>query len=167
MPNYTNFLGLLQKDPVADAKDTFNIQTMLNDNWEKIDASCMGAARIKVGSYTGTGLYGEANPNQIQADDIVPHLVIVYQLDALDPTADHIPFMIAARGMNVAYTCTELGTPGRAEYSNSYRSILSWDDHSLKWWSFEGSYYKESATAQLNVHGVRYGYIILGLGVPV
>jgi hypothetical protein len=31
-------LNLYKKDPVADANDTFNIQTMLNDNWDKIDA---------------------------------------------------------------------------------------------------------------------------------
>ena len=37
MANFTKFLGLLKKDPVADAKDTFNIQTMLNENWDKVD----------------------------------------------------------------------------------------------------------------------------------
>ncbi|MNW48907.1 hypothetical protein D3C74_262980 [compost metagenome] len=29
-------LDLLKKDPVTDGNDTFNIQTMLNDNWDKI-----------------------------------------------------------------------------------------------------------------------------------
>lgn len=33
----TERLGLLKKDPVADGGDTFNIKTMLNDNWDKID----------------------------------------------------------------------------------------------------------------------------------
>jgi len=32
-------LNLYKKDPVADADDTFNIQTMLNDNWDRIDAN--------------------------------------------------------------------------------------------------------------------------------
>jgi hypothetical protein len=32
-------LNLYKKDPVADATDTFNIQTMLNDNWDRIDAN--------------------------------------------------------------------------------------------------------------------------------
>ena len=37
MASYTEHLQLLKKDPVADGADTFNIQTMLNDNWDKID----------------------------------------------------------------------------------------------------------------------------------
>lgn len=37
MAEYTPNLNLLKKDPVADGNDTFNIQTMLNDNWDKID----------------------------------------------------------------------------------------------------------------------------------
>lgn len=44
MASYTTNLNLLKKDPVADASDTFNITTMLNENWDKIDAA-MGAAR--------------------------------------------------------------------------------------------------------------------------
>lgn len=37
MASNTPRLGLYKKDPTADANDTFNIQTMLNDNWDKID----------------------------------------------------------------------------------------------------------------------------------
>ena len=39
MASYTEKLNLLKKDPVADGADTFNITTMLNDNWDKIDAA--------------------------------------------------------------------------------------------------------------------------------
>ena len=37
MARNTSYLGLYCKDPIDDGNDTFNIQTMLNDNWEKID----------------------------------------------------------------------------------------------------------------------------------
>lgn len=37
MASNTPNLNLLKKDPVVDGSDTFNIQTMLNDNWDKID----------------------------------------------------------------------------------------------------------------------------------
>lgn len=37
MASNTPRLGLYKKDPITDANDTFNIQTMLNDNWDKID----------------------------------------------------------------------------------------------------------------------------------
>ena len=43
MASNTSNLGLYKKDPVADAGDTFNVQTMMNDNWDKIDAAMPGA----------------------------------------------------------------------------------------------------------------------------
>ncbi|MEF2964908.1 tail fiber protein [Paenibacillus sp. M1] len=44
MASNTPNLNLLKKDPVTDGNDTFNIQTMLNDNWDKIDEA-MGEVR--------------------------------------------------------------------------------------------------------------------------
>lgn len=38
MANNTQNLALYKKDPVADGNDTFNITTMLNENWDKIDS---------------------------------------------------------------------------------------------------------------------------------
>ncbi|WP_422658195.1 phage tail protein [Paenibacillus sp. EC2-1] len=37
MSSNTPNLGLLKKDPMVDGNETFNIKTMLNDNWDKID----------------------------------------------------------------------------------------------------------------------------------
>ncbi len=39
MASNTANLGLLKKNPSTDGDDTFNIQTMLNDNWDKLDAN--------------------------------------------------------------------------------------------------------------------------------
>ncbi|WP_019005735.1 pyocin knob domain-containing protein [Cohnella laeviribosi] len=39
MPVFTSLWNLLKKNPATDGADTFNIQTMLNDNWDKIDAA--------------------------------------------------------------------------------------------------------------------------------
>ncbi|MFD3259980.1 hypothetical protein ACE3MQ_15335 [Paenibacillus lentus] len=39
MASNTEHLNLLKKDPVADGNETFNIETMLNENWDKIDAA--------------------------------------------------------------------------------------------------------------------------------
>lgn len=46
MASYTEHLQLLKKDPVADGADTFNIQTMLNDNWDKIDEAVAKKAEL-------------------------------------------------------------------------------------------------------------------------
>ena len=37
MTSYTPNLKLLKKDPSTDGNDTFNLKTMLNDNWDKVD----------------------------------------------------------------------------------------------------------------------------------
>lgn len=37
MAGYTDYLNLYFKNPRTDGADTFNIQTMMNDNWDKID----------------------------------------------------------------------------------------------------------------------------------
>lgn len=39
MASHTPNLDLLKKNPATDGNDTFNIETMLNENWEKIDAA--------------------------------------------------------------------------------------------------------------------------------
>lgn len=39
MALFTTILNLLKKNPATDGNDTFNIQTMLNDNWDKVDAA--------------------------------------------------------------------------------------------------------------------------------
>ncbi|MFQ8983489.1 MAG: hypothetical protein ACLR6W_04590 [Evtepia sp.] len=73
MAEYTPNLNLFKKDPVADKDTTFNIQTMLNDNWDKLDSAVKaalddigdlqdGQVRIATGSYVGTGTYGSSNP---------------------------------------------------------------------------------------------------------
>lgn len=42
MSSKTKNLGLLKKDPILDKNDNFNIQTMLNDNWDKLDGAVGG-----------------------------------------------------------------------------------------------------------------------------
>jgi hypothetical protein len=60
MANYTTNLNLLKKDPETDGNDYFNIETMLNDNWDKIDAGVAAketpaGAQAKVNNLAGTG----------------------------------------------------------------------------------------------------------------
>lgn len=58
MAEYTPNLNLLKKDPIADANDTFNIEIMLNENWDKIDADkkaqdeAIAAAETNAKAYT-------------------------------------------------------------------------------------------------------------------
>ncbi|ABR48586.1 hypothetical protein Amet_2432 [Alkaliphilus metalliredigens QYMF] len=47
MASNTPNLDLYKKDPVQDGDDTFNIETMLNENWDKIDEGIGDAAESK------------------------------------------------------------------------------------------------------------------------
>lgn len=43
MSSYTGNLNLFKVDPLADGNSTFNIETMMNDNWDKIDKAMFKA----------------------------------------------------------------------------------------------------------------------------
>lgn len=57
MASNTSRLDLLKKNPSTDGNDTFNIETMLNENWEKIDKST-----ALIDPATGKLLPGQENP---------------------------------------------------------------------------------------------------------
>ena len=46
MASYTEHLNLLKKNPATDGADTFNIETMLNENWDKIDVAVAKKAEL-------------------------------------------------------------------------------------------------------------------------
>lgn len=46
MASYTEHLNLLKKNPATDGADTFNIETMLNENWEKVDEAVAKKAEL-------------------------------------------------------------------------------------------------------------------------
>lgn len=46
MASYTEHLNLLKKNPATDGADTFNIETMLNENWNKIDEAVAKKAEL-------------------------------------------------------------------------------------------------------------------------
>ncbi|CAH1202998.1 hypothetical protein PAECIP111891_02195 [Paenibacillus allorhizoplanae] len=61
MPAFTTILNLLKKIMPGDKNDTFNIQTMLNDNWDKIDAAVglkNGNADVRVATTANITLSG-------------------------------------------------------------------------------------------------------------
>lgn len=65
MASYTKNLELLKKDPKADAEDTFNITTMLNENWEKVDEAMGQKAELDPG--------GKVPLDQLPDLDFVPN----------------------------------------------------------------------------------------------
>lgn len=63
MASNTENLNLLKKNPATDGADTFNIQTMLNENWDKIDEAA-GTFQKKIETPTAGNFAGiDANGN--------------------------------------------------------------------------------------------------------
>lgn len=60
MGSYTPNKGLYKADPIADAKDTFNMQKLLNDNWDKLDAETQSVDEL-MNTYSYTWSMSEAD----------------------------------------------------------------------------------------------------------
>lgn len=76
MASHTPNLDLLKKDPATDGNETFNIQTMLNDNWDKIDEA-VGEVREAVedievppASVTQAGIVQLSNATNSSAENV-------------------------------------------------------------------------------------------------
>ncbi|MGD9678441.1 MAG: hypothetical protein AB7V16_08870 [Vulcanibacillus sp.] len=65
MASNTPNLNLLKKDPVADATDTFNIETMLNENWDKVDLADAENVKKEPGKGLSTEDYTTAEKTKL------------------------------------------------------------------------------------------------------
>ena len=152
MASYTPNLNLYKKDPIADGNDFFNIKTMMNDNWDKIDDSVKAAlddiedlqseqVRIATGSYVGTGTYGASNPCSLTFP-FVPRLLIISE----GP--------ISAGFLSVGGHMIWKG-----EQADSWSLTIRLTDKTLSWYTNEVGL---DAEGQLNESGVTYRYFSLG-----
>lgn len=86
MAEYTENLQLYKKDPVTDGADTFNIKTMLNENWDKIDEAHK-EAKESFKDYIPTSQKGVANGvAELGADGKVPTAQLPAQTEVQDAT---------------------------------------------------------------------------------
>ena len=100
-----------------------------------------------VGSYTGTGTYGDMNPNQLTFD-FVPKMILVSKNHSIHENT--IFFNPSIYG--VCFEHSERSTSPVTVYS--VRVI--WSGNDISWYS------SENAIRQLNETGVRYHYIAIG-----
>lgn len=148
MAQYTDNLNLFKRNPAEEGDQTFNVTTMLNNNWDKIDAfagSLSGAAIINAGTYTGN------NGSSVQIPvDFVPDLLYVRRTGAPTSTATRRTGLAA---VGSGY----LGSSVDPRYDNEMKyNALAYDAGKLKW-SDSGS-----NTALFNDVGVQYVYVIIG-----
>ena len=148
MASYTPNLNLYKKDPIADGNDFFNIKTMMNDNWDKIDEKVKAAlddigdlqseqVRIATGSYEGTGTYGASNPCSLTFD-FAPKLLIVAIEDQ-----GYLRGMIGYRPQSMAFAI--------ALWSGDV--FTQWENNSVKFYDNDGMF---------NSKNTQYHYLAIG-----
>lgn len=89
MASYTPNLDLLKKDPITDAADTFNIKTMMNDNWDKIDDG-FGSLQTEVTEHIEDEVRHITNDERIEWNNMFPVINTEYNTDPNTTLAAHI-----------------------------------------------------------------------------
>ena len=54
MPTNTTKLQLYKADPLTDGSNTFNLETMLNDNWDKVDEFAQNLVKTTISTIQPT-----------------------------------------------------------------------------------------------------------------
>lgn len=101
---------------------------------------------IETGSYTGTGTYGESNPNSLTFG-FEPKLVLIY-VDSPSGANGYFGHGVAIQGSTVMW----------AYGSVAYRCYTTWSGKTLSWYCDHTNY---TSIGQLN-YGVLYRYIAFG-----
>lgn len=124
MASNTPNLNLLKKDPVTDGNDTFNIQTMLNDNWDKIDEA-IGDVReelqdinIPPASLTEAGIVRLSNSTSGTREDVAATELAVkttYDAAAAAQTTANAANLAAAAAQTKADQAFQLGNERKSE----------------------------------------------------
>lgn len=98
--------------------------------------------RIQIGSYAGTGVYGQNNPNTIQCG-FTPAVLMIYGY-----------YGYSTLGIQTAFR-------GMSDWKISNGTVpITWGDSSVSW--YNNSSDTNSANNQLNMSGATYYYCILG-----
>lgn len=112
MATSTPNLGLLKKDPVTDGKDTYNIKTMLNDNWDKLDADsakkALKAANPIAGNLAALDAAGNPIDSGKKAVDFEAAGAAQSKIDAHNQVADAHSALFAAKAPAYTYGTTDL-----------------------------------------------------------
>ena len=102
--------------------------------------NAVGAPKVEVGSYVGTGTYGASNPNSLTFG-FVPLLVII-----IDPYSYYVTFTLVK-------DCEQASVSNAR--SSGGQTTVSWTFNSVEW-------YGQSSINQLNNNGYIYRYFAIG-----
>lgn len=155
-------VGVLQKDGQNFLPATLAELVRTNSFWggtldkalEMMTGLAIGGAKIKTGSYKGTGTYGESNPTKITAG-FKPKAAIVCTTIGLKPYDDETTG--DSGWWYASFVWIEGQTVSSVKLASSAAGNLTFhsDDDSLRW-------YSSNARCQLNEQGNSYLFVILG-----
>ncbi|OES45800.1 hypothetical protein [Domibacillus iocasae] len=112
MTSNTPRLGLLKKDPVADGNQTFDLKTMVNDNWEKIDEKVVLKAEEEIRQIENIGFGVQTGLNVLAS--VTPDMNIHVQ-----PGVIYMP-----DGKRFDYTAVKTITVSAADATNPRKDIV-------------------------------------------
>ena len=142
--------------PALDAAELQAMTDTIEENQnavEAIQAAISGAAKVAVGSYAGTGAYGQANPNTLTFD-FEPKLLIVQHPTSSCFTNNYtMDIFVAVRGVEEIRTYTT----GSGSYDQE--CTFTWDGNSVSWFVSSN---RKTDDGQFNGSGVNYLYIAIG-----
>ena len=129
---------------------------------ELLEGLLKSAANIQVGTYTGTGTYGAANPNTL-VFDFIPKLVIITGIVSAGSTTRSTAIILPGFGVGQSFNQS-----GTSIYFVSFPVTLS--EKTLSWSYNASTFYGEgvnisslnSAIQQLNGAAATYNYIAIG-----
>ena len=114
-------------------------------NKQYVDSAVAGAGGVKIetGSYTGTGTYGEANPNTLTFSG-VPKLIVIQPKD--DVTI--VNYRSWSNSVILIYGA------GSANLGSTRIINFIWNNNQVSW-------YSDNDEGQLNISGTTYQYLAL------
>ena len=115
MANNTEYLHLYEKDPVADGQDFFDIQTMLNDNFDKID--------LEVRKYHRVFNSSDWTINNSAADGYKASMTISQNVHSLEPITGVINWRARCLSNGVLYPNTWAAMETIAVYDQTSKAI--------------------------------------------
>lgn len=131
--------ALLGLTDAATPNDAFaRVKTLIGD----LDGEIV---KIRTGSYTGAGVYGEDAPNSLTFDK-TPYLVVI------TGPGDKWPWLILQRGVS------QLRLTYAVAGSSSRRIAVTWTDNGVSWYNYDSGSLTGGAEQQFNVSGDTYYY---------
>ena len=175
--NYTGLKVVNPSKEDVDITDSVKVYSSVNGNKQEFNvfgehnASAFGLAKIAIGSYVGTGTYGEDNPNTISCG-FKPKIIKIYQKNNTGSYEGNFDYIDEVATFLVDYNLSTsyeaFSNPsGIGYYDGAVKIEISESNNNVTWYANEVKADESSdpfnfASLQCNKSGVTYYYYAIG-----